>query len=63
MDRIAKLGLQAHDTPQAFADAITTALSDEGAAANISRMVYENLFSSEAAFSSRDEALRIATTP
>ena len=63
MDRIAGLGLHPQDSAQAFADAIAKALSDEGAAANISRLVYENLFSPEAAFASRDEALRIAATP
>jgi glycosyltransferase involved in cell wall biosynthesis len=63
MDRIAKFGLHPQDTPQAFADAIVNALADERMAANASRLVYENLFSPKAAFSSRDEALRIATIP
>jgi glycosyltransferase involved in cell wall biosynthesis len=61
MDRIAQAGLQAHDTPQAFADAIVHALSKEQLAAEASRAAYERLFSKQAAFSSRDEAFRIAT--
>jgi polysaccharide biosynthesis protein PslH len=63
LDRIAKFGLRPHDTAQAFADAIVKALSNEKAAAHASRLAYENLFSPQAAFSSRDEALRIATRP
>jgi glycosyltransferase involved in cell wall biosynthesis len=63
MERIAKFGLQAQDTPQAFADAIVKALSNERTAASASRAAYEDLFSPKASFSSRDEILRIATTP
>ena len=63
MDQIAKFGLQPHDSPQAFADAIVRALSDEKMAANASRLAYENLFSPKAAFSSRDEAVRFVTAP
>ena len=60
MDRIVQAGLQAHDSPQAFADAIANTLSNEKLAAESSRIAYEGLFSKTAAFSSRDEALRIA---
>ena len=63
MDRIAKFGLQPQDTPRTFADAIVKALSNERTAANASRLAYESLFSPKAAFSSRDEVLRIATKP
>jgi glycosyltransferase involved in cell wall biosynthesis len=63
MERIAKFGLQAQDTPQAFADAIVKALSNERTAASASRAAYEDLFSPKASFSSRDEILRIATAP
>jgi glycosyltransferase involved in cell wall biosynthesis len=63
MDRIAKFGLQPQDTPQAFADAIEKALSDERTAAEASHLAYENIFSPKAAFSSRDEVFRIATAP
>ena len=60
MDRIEQAGLRAHDTPQAFADAIVHALSAEGLASAASRAAYDSLFSNQAAFSSRDEALKIA---
>jgi polysaccharide biosynthesis protein PslH len=63
LDRIAQFGLQPQDTAQAFADAIVEALSNEKASGNSSRSAYENLFSSHAAFSSRDEALKITTRP
>jgi glycosyltransferase involved in cell wall biosynthesis len=62
MDRIEQAGLQAHDTPQGFADAIVHALSNEEQAAVASRAAYESIFSKQAAFASRDEAFRIATT-
>lgn len=61
VDRIVQHGLRPTDTPQAFADAITEALADESSAAESSRRAYGALFSKGAAFSSRDEALRIAT--
>jgi glycosyltransferase involved in cell wall biosynthesis len=60
IDRIEQAGLQAHDTPQAFADAIVQALSAERLASAASRAAYDSLFSRQAAFSSRDEALTIA---
>jgi len=60
MDRIEQAGLQAHDTSQAFADAIVHALSAERLASAASRAAYDSLFSNQAAFSSRDEALKIA---
>jgi polysaccharide biosynthesis protein PslH len=59
MDRIEQAGLRAHDTPQGFADAIAYALSAEGLASAVSRAAYESLFSNQAAFSTRDEALKI----
>jgi len=60
MDRIEQAGLHAYDTPQAFADAIAHALSDEQGGAAASRAAYDNLFSKQAAFSSREEAFRLA---
>lgn len=60
MDRIEQAGLQAHDTPQAFADAIVHALSSEHLASAVSRAAYDSLFSNQASFSSRDKALKIA---
>jgi polysaccharide biosynthesis protein PslH len=62
VDRIEQAGLRAHDTPQGFADAIVHALSNEQQASAASHAAYESLFSKQAAFSSRDEAFRIATT-
>lgn len=62
MDRIEEAGLRAHDTPQDFAEAIVHALSNEQQAAAASRAAYESIFSKQAAFASRDEALKIATT-
>ena len=61
MDRIEQAGLHAYDTPQAFADAIVYALSNEQRVAAAGRAAYDHLFSKQAAFSSRDEAFRIAT--
>ena len=62
MDRIAQAGLLAHDTPQDFAEAIVRALSEEQQAARTSRLAYNNIFSKSAAFASRDEALKLATS-
>jgi glycosyltransferase involved in cell wall biosynthesis len=61
MERIESAGLQAHDTPQAFADAISRTLSNEHLAAAASRTAYDDLFSKRAAFASRDRALELAT--
>jgi glycosyltransferase involved in cell wall biosynthesis len=60
MDLLEQAGLQAHDTPQDFADAIVRALSAEQLAAAASRAAYVSLFSNRAAFSSRDAAFKIA---
>jgi glycosyltransferase involved in cell wall biosynthesis len=61
MDRLEQAGLQAHDTPQGFADAIVHALSKEQAASAASRAAYSGIFSKQSVFASRDEALRVAT--
>ena len=60
MDRIRQAGLQAHDSPREFANAILHSLSEERLAADTSRNAYNSLFSKQAAFASRDEALRLA---
>jgi glycosyltransferase involved in cell wall biosynthesis len=57
-ERLAQAGLQAFDTPQDFADALARALSDEKTFAAASRTAYTTIFSREAAFASRDAALR-----
>jgi glycosyltransferase involved in cell wall biosynthesis len=61
MDLIEQAGLRAHDTPREFADAISYALSSEHLAAAASRAAYARIFSNQASFSARDEALEIAT--
>jgi glycosyltransferase involved in cell wall biosynthesis len=61
MDLIFQAGLQAHDSPQEFANAIVSALSEEQRAAAASRRAYSSVFSKQAAFASRDEALRLTT--
>ncbi len=63
MDLISQAGLQAHDSPEDFANAIVRALSQEQLAAAASRRAYSAVFSKQAAFASRDEALRLATAP
>ncbi|HXY03615.1 MAG TPA: glycosyltransferase family 4 protein [Terriglobales bacterium] len=60
MDRLKEIGIQAHDEPQAFANAITDALRNEPAAQALSRAAYEKVFSIEASAAGRDEALRVA---
>lgn len=60
MGQILQSGLQPHDTPPAFADAIVHALTDGRTLSETGRAVYESLFSRQAAFSARDEALRLA---
>jgi len=61
MERLKEVGIQAHDEPQAFADAIVHALCNEREAQALSRVAYDNVFSVRASFDSRDEALRAAT--
>jgi polysaccharide biosynthesis protein PslH len=59
MDRIEATGLKAFDDAREFADAIARNLAGEQAAADASRNAYRTVFSKEAVFTSRDEALRI----
>jgi polysaccharide biosynthesis protein PslH len=61
MEQLKEAGIQAHDEPQAFADAIVQALSSERAAQALSRAAYDSVFSVRASSASRDEALRVAT--
>lgn len=61
MDRLMKAGIQGHDEPQAFADAIVHALYAEREAQALSLVAYDNVFSVRASSASRDEALRVAT--
>lgn len=60
MDRIRLAGLQAYDAPQAYADAISHVLSNGEEAGRLSRAAYDDLFSEQAAFASRDRAVDLA---
>jgi polysaccharide biosynthesis protein PslH len=61
MGRIEQAGLHAHDDPKSFAHAIMHALSSEQLEGTRSRAAYDEVFSLQSAFASRDEALRVAT--
>ncbi len=61
MDRIEQAGLRAHDTPRQFADAIVDALSRGPVVSAASLAAYRGIFSKQSAFTSRDEALRLAS--
>jgi glycosyltransferase involved in cell wall biosynthesis len=61
MERVESVGLRPHDAPEAFAEAIVSALATEQMAGALSRAAYDRVFSLQAAFASRDEAVRIAT--
>jgi glycosyltransferase involved in cell wall biosynthesis len=61
MDRLKRAGIQAHDEPQAFADAVVRALYAEREARAISLVAYNDIFSVRASSVSRTEALRAAT--
>jgi glycosyltransferase involved in cell wall biosynthesis len=62
MKRIEQAGLRAHDDPKKFAEAIVHALSSEQLEGTRSRAAYDEIFSLQSAFASRDEALRVATS-
>ena len=58
--RINAAGIRSHDSPRDFADAVVMVLADEGRFAVQSRHVYEQIFSIQANFASRDEAVAAA---
>ena len=60
MERIIQVGLRAYDDPQLFANAIVSALCTTRQAGAISRAAYDSIFSVQASFAARDEAVRIA---
>jgi glycosyltransferase involved in cell wall biosynthesis len=60
MERIEAAGIQPHDTPRGFADAVVDALADDQRASSQSRAAYDSVFSVQANFASRDEAVRAA---
>jgi glycosyltransferase involved in cell wall biosynthesis len=59
--QIEAAGLRAYDNPQEFADALAWALANEAEAGAQARAAYERMFSTRAAFASRDMALDLAT--
>jgi glycosyltransferase involved in cell wall biosynthesis len=60
IERITAAGVPSFDSPRAFADAVASTLADEARASDRSRAAYHAVFSVEANFASRDEALRAA---
>lgn len=63
MQRIEEVGLRAHDSPQAFADAVVHALDNEEESRAQSQAAYDRIFSTAAAFASRDQAFDFAMKP
>ncbi len=61
MECLKDAGIEAHDDPQSFAEAISRALSALDKAATASQAAYEHIFSVRAAFAQRDEAFLAAT--
>ena len=62
MELILESGIAAYDSPQDFADGIVYALSQRQRAGAASRRAYDAVFSKQAAFTARDEALKLALT-
>ena len=62
VEQINAAGVQSYDTPLAFADAVVSILADERRASACSRAAYDSVFSVQANFASRDEAVRAATS-
>jgi glycosyltransferase involved in cell wall biosynthesis len=62
VERILAAGVQSYDTPHAFADAVVGIRADEQRASAQSRAAYHSVFSVEANFAARDEAVRAATS-
>jgi glycosyltransferase involved in cell wall biosynthesis len=57
---LARHGIQSHDNPRAFADALLRALSGGDDTGKRGRAVYEELFSKETCYAARDDATRLA---
>jgi glycosyltransferase involved in cell wall biosynthesis len=60
--RINETGIRAHDTPREFADAVVSVLVDGLHASVQSRAAYDSVFSIQASFTARDEAMEAAAT-
>lgn len=59
-DQIQAAGIQAYDSPRAFAGAVVAALANFQQASAQSRAAYDRVFSLQANCASRDEAVRVA---
>src|ERR1700733_2203733 len=59
-ESLARNGIQSHDNPRAFADALLRALATGDDTGRRGRAVYDELFSREACYAARDHAVRIA---
>jgi glycosyltransferase involved in cell wall biosynthesis len=59
-EQIKANGILSYDTPRTFADAVVNTLADEKKARERSRAAYNAVFSVQANFASRDEAVRAA---
>lgn len=59
-EQIKAAGILSYDTPRTFADAVVNTLADEKRASERSRAAYNAVFSVQANFASRDEAVRAA---
>ena len=57
---LSRHGIQSHDDPRAFADALLRALSGGDDTGKRGRAVYEELFSKETCYAARDDATRMA---
>jgi glycosyltransferase involved in cell wall biosynthesis len=62
VEQINAAGVRSYDTPHDFADAVVSILADEQRASARSRAAYDGVFSVQANFASRDEAVRAAAT-
>jgi glycosyltransferase involved in cell wall biosynthesis len=60
MERLEKMGIYSFDQPAAFANAIVSTLDNVKAAEHSSRTAYNELFSKEASFGVRTQALAVA---
>jgi polysaccharide biosynthesis protein PslH len=60
MQRIQEVGLRAYDSPQEFADGVVYALANDEESRAQSAAAYDRIFSTVAAFASRDQAFDLA---
>ncbi len=63
MQKIEEVGLRSHDSPEAFADAVVYALANDEESRAQSQAAYDRIFSTAAAFASRDQAFNLAMKP